>query len=599
MLDGNRWTRVRTLLEELVDRSADDRRRYLAEACSDEPDVREEVDSLLQAREAAGRFLESAEVPGERGVGPDRPPALEPGTRLGSFEIVSTLGAGGMGEVYRARDMRLGREVAIKMLPVDLAADASYRERFEREARAISRLAHPHICVLHDVGHATLAGSVERQYLVMELLDGETLAARLMHGALPLDQAVACGIQIAEALAAAHARGIIHRDLKPANVMIGTDGDVKVLDFGLAKLMEVEASSQRGTLSTEVPLSDLGTIAGTAAYMSPEQATGGQVDARSDIFSFGATLYEITTGVCAFAGDSPAEVVAAVLQGALKPPTQINPSIPRELELVILRCLRRDPERRNQTMLDVRNELRELAEQSDSHSLAPAPMVRRWHRGRVAASVAVAVTLVAATWVFWRRSVEFPPIRVLPVAILAGYEMMPTLSPDGNQLAFAWNGDKGGRNFDIYVSIVGSAAVHRITSDPAHDVNPSWSPDGRQIAFVRHRSNDRAGRVYVMSPLGGGERKVSDFGVTVADDPIADAFGQICWSPDGRYIAAARAIAVPGSSESTGIYLIPAQGGEPRLLTHATAPGTHRDPALSRSSQTRSSAWTSRPARST
>ena len=259
MLAGNRWTRVRTLLEDLVDRSADDRRRYLAEACSDEPDVREEVDSLLQAREAAGRFLESAEVPGERGVGPDRAPALQPGTRLGSFEIVSTLGAGGMGEVYRARDMRLGREVAIKMLPVDLAADASYRERFEREARAISRLAHPHICALHDVGHATLAGSWSGSTLVMELLDGETLAARLMHGALPLDQAVACGIQIAEALAAAHARGIIHRDLKPANVMVGADGAVKVLDFGLAKLTGRGRRARRhADRATEVALSEPG-----------------------------------------------------------------------------------------------------------------------------------------------------------------------------------------------------------------------------------------------------------------------------------------------------------------------------------------------------
>jgi Tol biopolymer transport system component len=579
MLTGDRWTRVRALLEEVVDRPADDRSSYLAEVCQDDPDVRQEVESLLRAQEAAGAFLEPAGAPStaEEDAPLDRAPALEPGTRLGAFEIVSTLGAGGMGEVYRARDTRLDRYVAIKILSGDLAADAGYRERFEREARAISKLSHPHICVLYDVGHATVGGEVDRQYLVMELVDGETLAARLMRGPLPLDRAITWAIQITEALAAAHAHGIVHRDLKPANVLIGADDAVKVLDFGLAKLMEADASLRRN----DVGLSEPGRIAGTAAYMSPEQATGGQVDARSDIFTFGAVLYEMTTGARAFPGDSTADIVAAVVEARPERPTQISASMPRELERLILRCLQRDPDRRNQTMLDVRNELTEIEEESASHGVAAPAIAPRWHRGRVAATVAGVLAAAAATWVWARGSVPLPPVRVLPVATLAGYEMMPTLSPDGEQVAFAWNGDKGARNFDLHVSIIGSPVVHRITSDPAHDVNPSWSPDGRQIAFVRHRSADRAGHVYVMSPLGGAERKVSDFGVTVADDPIFSPLGQISWSADGRYIAVGRAIAVSGSGESSGIYLLSTQDGQPRLLTRADAPVSHRDPAFS------------------
>ncbi len=584
MLAGDRWTRVRALLEDVVDRPVDDRHRYLAEACGDDAEIRAEVESLLRARDAAGTFLDPAAAPPsiEHERGPDRAPAFEPGTRLGFFEIVSTLGGGGMGEVYCARDTRLDRSVAIKILPVDLARDRSCRERFEREARAISRLAHPNICVLYDVGRAMVA-AVERQYLVMELLDGETLAACLTHGPLPLDRAVTCAIQIADALACAHARGIVHRDLKPANIMIGSDGVVKVLDFGLAKLMEVDGSS-RGSASADsgdVALSDAGRIEGTAAYMSPEQATGRTVDARSDIFSFGATLYEMTTGIRAFAGSSSAEIVATLLRSAPNPPTQITRSIPPALERLTMRCLLREPERRYQTMIDVRNELLGIKEEWDTRRIARQTSVRQSVRARVPAAVAAALAVAAAMWMYWRGSAQLPPLRVLPVATLAGFEMMPTLSPDGARVAFAWNGDKGERNFDLYVSIIGSAAVQRITSDPAHDLNPSWSPDGSQIAFVRHHSTDRAGRLYVISPGGAGERKLSDFGVAVGDDFIHTAIGQISWSPDGRYIAAARASAASGTRESTGIYLISTHSGEARLLTDATVPANHRDPIFS------------------
>ena len=305
MLASDRWARVRGLLEEVVDLSPDGRRNYLADACKDAPDVREEVESLLRAHDAAGAFLEPARASSSdaEGAPSDRVPALEPGTRLGCFEIISTLGAGGMGEVYRARDTRLDRSVAIKVLLAEFAADPDYRERFEREARAISRLSHPHICVLHDIGRATVGGhgdhgeNVERQFLVMELLEGETLAARVSRGPLPLDQAVTYAIQIAEALAAAHTQGIVHRDLKPSNIML-TKGGVKLLDFGLARLHDPVAAEARDDASS---VTNARPIAGTLPYMSPEQVRGERADARSDIFAFGCGSFrddQRQTSVC-------------------------------------------------------------------------------------------------------------------------------------------------------------------------------------------------------------------------------------------------------------------------------------------------------------
>jgi len=263
-----------------------------------------------------------------------------------------------------------------------------------------------------------------------------------------------------------------------------------------------------------------------------------------------------------------------VLAGQPKPPTQIT-YVPRELERVILRCLRKEPDRRYQTMLDVRNELQELEEQIQSRtSGVPARPQRRWFK--VVIALGIVAVAAAVTWSRARRAVPPPPMQVRSVTGLEGYEMMPSLSPDGNEVAFAWNGDKDGSNVDLYVSMIGTPAVHRLTTHPAMDVFPRWSPDGKQIAFVRQWT-DHAGRVYVVSPLGGPERKVSDFDAHF--DRVA-VFGDLSWSPDGRYIAAARS-STQREGESTGIYLIPVEGGEPRLVTPAKAPASDRDPAIS------------------
>ncbi len=264
-----------------------------------------------------------------------------------------------------------------------------------------------------------------------------------------------------------------------------------------------------------------------------------------------------------------------MLAGQPKPPTQIT-AVPRELERVILRCLRKEPDRRYQTMLDVRNDLQELEEEIGARGsgMAARPQ-RRWFK--VAVALAIVAVAAAVAWSRWSRTdIPPPPMQVRSVTGLDGYEMMPSLSPDGNQVAFAWNGDKDGSNVDVYVSMIGTPAVHRLTTHPAMDVFPRWSPDGRQIAFVREWT-DHAGRVYVVSPLGGPERKLSDFDAHF--DRVA-LFGDLSWSPDGRYIAAARS-STQREGESTGIYLIPVEGGEPRLVTQAKAPASDRDPAIS------------------
>jgi len=307
--------------------------------------------------------------------------SLSPGTRLGPYEVLAPLGSGGMGEVYRARDPRLGRDVAVKVLPTERLADPRQRARFVREARAASALNHPHIVTIHEIESA---GDVD--FIVMELVPGETLARILRRGPLPTDEALRIAIPLADALAAAHAAGIVHRDLKPGNVMVTPDGVVKVLDFGLAKLLRSDTTdSDEATVTAPpeaAPLSQPGAVTGTTGHMSPEQASGGSVDARSDIFSFGVLLYEMVTGRRAFGGASRAEAIAALLKEQPKPPSELVPDVPKELERIIGRCLRKDPGRRFQNMLDAKIELLEVKEESDSQASTPAGVAASKRRSR-------------------------------------------------------------------------------------------------------------------------------------------------------------------------------------------------------------------------
>ena len=273
--------------------------------------------------------------------------AVTVGSRLGPYEILAPIGAGGMGEVYKARDTRLERTVAVKVLPQRLSPSEEVRQRFEREAKTISQLSHPHICALYDIGRE---GDVD--YLVMELLEGETLASRLAKGPLPLEQTLRCGVEIADALDKAHRQGIVHRDLKPGNVMLTKVG-VKLLDFGLAKAMAPSPSQGSLTvLPTQEGLTQEGTILGTFQYMSPEQLEGKDADARTDIFAFGATLYEMATGRKAFTGSSQASLITAIMSSELAPISGIQPMTPPALDRVVKTCLAKDPEDRFQTAHD-------------------------------------------------------------------------------------------------------------------------------------------------------------------------------------------------------------------------------------------------------
>ena len=428
----------------------------------------------------------------------------------------------------------------------------------------------------------------------MEYLEGDTLAARLANGPLSLDEALRYAVEVASALEHAHRHGIVHRDLKPANIMLTASG-AKLLDFGLAKFRLAANAGQEADVRSVDNVPD---IAGDPAREDTALSAAERLPAPQRICrrsrqwaaqSTRAAIFSASARRCTRWRQALARFQAAPLQKpspqcsrhSLSHQCRSHPSVPHELERLILRCLPREPDRRYQTMLDVRNALIEIREESGPRSRAPTipPMLRR--RGRLAALAGAALAVVAATWIFRRQPVELPPMRVLPVAIQAGFEMMPTLSPDGDQVAFAWNGESGSHNFDIYVSMVGSPAVRQITTDPSFDINPSWSPDGRQLAFVRYRSTDRSGRVYVTTPFGGGERRLSDFPVSVPDDPVGHPYGQLSWSSDGRYIAVAPAADPPGLTSSTGIHLLATDSGSTRVITHVNAPRAHRDPAFS------------------
>src|SRR5215813_8930336 len=294
--------------------------------------------------------------------------ALTVGTRLGPYEIQSLLGAGGMGEVYRARDTRLERAVAIKVLPAHLSSDPDLRQRLEREAKAVSKLSHPHICTLHDIGHQD-----GMDFLVMELVEGEKLERRLVKGALPLEQTVRYGTQIADALAKAHKLGITHRDLKPANIMLTKSG-AKLMDFGLAKESRPAVTTAAPTEMTaeNTRLTVEGTIVGTFQYMAPEQLEGKEADARTDIFALGEVIYEMATGQPAFVGKSRARLIAAILSSEPQPMLALQPMTPPALERIVKKCMAKDPEERWQCASDMASQFRWLAEATDEIRRVPA-----------------------------------------------------------------------------------------------------------------------------------------------------------------------------------------------------------------------------------
>src|SRR5579864_5484121 len=367
------------------------------------------------------------------------------GTRLGPYEILSAAGAGGMGEVYKARDTRLDRIVAIKVLPTHLAGRAVLRERFEREAKTIASLNHPHICTLYDTGHQD-----DIDYLVMEYLEGETLAQRLVKGALPIQQVLQYAIEISDALDKAHRKGVTHRDLKPGNIMLTKTG-TKLLDFGLAKLKQ-EAAPANVSLSdlptAKDPLTAQGSIVGTLQYMAPEQLEGREVDARTDIFALGVVLYEMATGKRAFEGKTQASVIGAILRDDPPPISSLQPMTPPALDRVAKRCLAKDPDERCQNAKDLTDELKWIAEGGSQVTFATTPAAKGLHSLRPEALILSIGTLllgavVTGIAVWSLKSAPLQPITRTVISLppgqqLAGLENGPALvlSPDGTYLAY-------------------------------------------------------------------------------------------------------------------------------------------------------------------
>lgn len=429
--------------------------------------------------------------------------ALTDGSQLGPYTIIAPIGAGGMGEVYRGTDTRLDRSVAIKVLPTSFAADGNRRQRLEREAKAISQLSHPHICTLHDIGRED-----DVDFLVMEFIDGESLAARLEKGPLPVEETLKYAAQIADALAAAHRQGIVHRDLKPGNVML-TKGGVKLLDFGLAKITEpttTEAKMTQGLPTLTTPLTAEGAIIGTYHYMAPEQLEGEEADERSDIFAFGGVLYEMATGRRAFNGSTPASLISSILRDEPEPISTVQPLTPPALDRVVQICLQKDPDDRWQSAADLANELRWVAE-GGSRAGVPAAVSKR-RRGRerlwigIAAACALAAITAGAAW--WQRAPE--PPRLMRFQVQPPRELSivgsPKISPDGNAIAFSGTGADGVAR--IWVRELDDIDARPLAGTEGAQYRPFWSPDSRYIGFIA------GGKLKKVLVSGGGAQVVTD-----------------------------------------------------------------------------------------
>jgi serine/threonine protein kinase len=595
----DRWSATERIFHAALERPVEARGAFLAQACGDDAELRREVESLLDGASATG-FLEQPALQVAADLVTSGSAAPRTGQRIGVYSITALLGRGGMGEVYRARDTRLGRDVAIKVLPPALTAHPDRLARFEREARVLASLNHPHIGALYG-----LEESGGHLALVLELIEGETLADRLARGPIPIKAALALARQIADALEAAHEKGIVHRDLKPANIKITPQDVVKVLDFGLARTFE-SGDGEAARLPTITM--EAGLIVGTAAYMSPEQARGEPVDRRADVWAFGCVLYELLTGRMAFAAATVPDTLAAVLHqepdwAAL--PAGLPPAITRLLR----RCLEKDVRQRRRDIGDVRAELDDVVAQRVL-TAPPVTVPRRPFRRllplamvAIAVIAMVAIAVIAAgtlaRWAGWWSSPPVPEARVRQVTDLAGMEEMPAVSPpDGKDVAFV--APVQGRRQIWIRRLTGGQNLQITHEDVDHDY-PRWTPDSSAIVYFTPAVKEgEHGTLWEIPALGGAPAKLAPAitGADVSHDglrlatfqraaggislTLLDRSGALIktfavtaaveyftprWSPDDGSIA----FIVNEGNASHAMYITDIDGGEPRVVVRAFA----------------------------
>ena len=523
------------------------------------------------------------------------------GRTIDRYQVIEKLGEGGMGVVHRARDSLLHRYVALKVLPPDRLADPERRQRFIKEAKLASALNHPGIVAIHDV-----LRSDGQDVIVMELVEGQTLQQILSQRRLSLSTALGHAIGIADAVARAHAAGIVHRDLKPSNVMVTPEGTVKILDFGLAKQVAPELTGDDAPTLTaaEGHLTGTRVIVGTLMYMSPEQASARPIDARSDVFTFGVIAYEMLTGRHPFRRASSAETLRAIVDSEPDPPSQVTPTLPRELDRAVLRCLRKEPRQRWQSLSDLKVVLEDIREDAASggRTLAGGSDVRPSRARHLTFGAGAAVVILALLAVVYARfraaaTSDRPPM-ISRLTYDGGFSGLPGISSDGKLIAYT--SDRSGEgNQDIWVRYINRPTPARLTSNPADDTMPSLSPDGSRIVFYSTRDG---GGIYLVNTLGGGERRVAGGGIfprfspdgsliafidlpqwapggllrmlLVSPDggrprpflpeygalPTPESIGAI-WSPDGRYLMFSGA-AYDRPAERDW-WVAPVEGGEP------------------------------------
>ena len=614
-MNPEHWQQVKELFHSALSLDPRERNAFLDRACAGHDSLRREVESLIRSHERTGNFIDAPAYEVAAEVMLESQPELPKGTHLGPYEILSSLGRGGMGEVYLARDERLGRKVALKLLPAHFMQDDERLRRFEQEARAASSLNHPSILTIYEIGRED-----GKHFIATEFIEGQTLRDRIARGPLKAVEALDICAQVASALSAAHAAGIVHRDIKPENIMVREDRLVKILDFGLAKLTE-EHPSDPDAATRAMIQTNSGILMGTVLYMSPEQARGLPVDARTDVWSLGVVLYEMVAGRAPFAGPTTSDALVCILDKEPAPLAHLSTSeVPEALEWIVTKALTKEREDRYQTAREMLTDLRRLKQKLEheaqtERSLAPGmeqqqakqassnivstddarteqtvlteARATREAEGSVGRSklykraAFAGLAVVAAIFIAWAvrallvketrttapAATSAVPLNITRVTTWSGLDVQPSFSPDGNSIAYSSN---HGGNFEIYVKQLAPGGREvPLTSDGEQNFQPAWSPDGKSIAYY---SKNRGG-IWIVPALGGVARQLTEFG----SGPE--------WSRDGSLLVF-QSDGNPdlggGSVGSSTIWTVASDGGTPKQITKIGNPvGGHVAPVWS------------------